>query len=169
MTTKAPASAALLAQAVGDVAPFLGSSNRPTPSLELTEDQAMLGAAAPDTTHAGTGDGVQLSLPSTSESWTELAVGPLGSTRRLVSFHLTALVISTLVRSASFSPKVGFGNYLLENLAPVERDGVRWAWILALRAAEIVIGARVWRRVRGAAKHDGGTSTRALSHSRSQS
>lgn len=154
MTSKAPASAALLAQAVGDVAPFLGSSNRPTPTRELSQDEAML-ARTEDTPMTPIEK-----VPNPRPSWTEVLAGPLGSTRRLVAFHLAALVLSTVVRSVAFSPHLGFGNYLLENLAPVERDGVRWPWIVAMRAAEIAAGAALWKRVRGEAKKDGGEVAR---------
>ncbi|GAA5992627.1 hypothetical protein JCM10908_002696 [Rhodotorula pacifica] len=147
MTTKAPASAALLAQAVGDVAPFLGagSSALATPTRELSTDPL---TAAPTTEEV-----VQLDLGPLS--WTELLAGPLGSTRRFLTFHSLALVLSTLIRSALFSTEIGFGSYLLENLAPVEREGVRWVYIVAMRAAELAAGALVWKRVRGAVKHDG--------------
>lgn len=153
MTTKAPASAALLAQAVGDVAPFLGagSSGVGTPTQELALDST----GGPETPAAP-----KLDMGPTS--WTELACGPLGSTRRFVTFHATALVLSTLIRSALFSTEVGFGSYLLENLAPVEREGVRWPWIVGMRAVELAAGALVWKRVRGAVKHDGGQSALLL-------
>lgn len=141
MTTKVPASAALLAQAVGDVAPFLGagsSSGLATPTQEL-EAPTQLDMGAPTTT-----------------TWTETFCGPLGSRRRFVSFHLVALAVSTVIRSCLFSTELGFGKYLLENLAPVEREGVRWLWIVGMRALELAAGALVWKRVRGAVKHDGG-------------
>ncbi len=120
MTTKAPASAALLAQAVGDVAPFLGagsSSGLATPTQELSEPNTQLDMGAP--------------------TWTETLCGPLGSRRRFVSFHLVALAVSTVIRSCLFSTELGFGKYLLENLAPVEREGVRWFWIVGMRALEL--------------------------------
>ena len=141
MTTKAPASAALFAQAVGDVAPFLGagsSSGLATPTQELSEPEA--------TTQLDMG----------APTWTETLCGPLGSRRRFVSFHLVALALSTAIRSCLFSTELGFGKYLLENLAPVEREGVRWFWIVGMRALELAAGALVWKRVRGAVKHDGG-------------
>ena len=144
MTTKAPASAALLAQAVGDVAPFLGtgsSSGLATPTQELQP-------------------GPTTQLDMGAPTWTETLCGPLGSRRRFVSFHLVALALSTAIRSCLFSTELGFGKYLLENLAPVEREGVRWFWIVGMRALELAAGALVWKRVRGAVKHDGGERAR---------
>ena len=48
------------------------------------------------------------------------------------------------------------GTYLGNNLGPVEREDVRWQYILAVRAWDIWLGTRIWQRVEGVAKRDGG-------------
>ena len=49
-----------------------------------------------------------------------------------------------------------FGSYLQQELAPVEREGVRWGWILAVRAFEMALGTWIWKRVDGLTRRDGG-------------
>ncbi|BGP44150.1 hypothetical protein JCM10449v2_008214 [Rhodotorula kratochvilovae] len=153
MALKAPAGAAALisqTQALGpDLAPFIGSgdsrqpsasaepSPEPEPVLPLGHSQELVPA---DRTPA--------------PSWKELLTGQDHSRRRLASFFLAALALSTLVRSACFS-QWAFGPYLLENLAPVERDTVRWKYIVANRAWEIALGAWVWRRLSGVVRGEG--------------
>ncbi|BGP28201.1 hypothetical protein JCM10295v2_007188 [Rhodotorula toruloides] len=151
MAHKTPATAALLAQSLGpDLAPLVGErsvSATPEPTSTagagaVTAEQAVASQAPILTSH---------DMPS---SWFETVFGQLGSYRRLASFHALALVIATGVRSLCFTRPV-FGNYLLDELAPVEREGVRWAWIVGTRAAELALGQWAWRRVRGLVKTDG--------------
>lgn len=58
------------------------------------------------------------------------------------------------------SPCRVLGTYLSKNLAPVERDGVRWGWILAVRAWDLFLGAWIWKQVQGATRRDGGELAR---------
>ncbi|SGY39267.1 BQ5605_C003g02186 [Microbotryum silenes-dioicae] len=55
---------------------------------------------------------------------------------------------------ACFHPVI-FGDYLAKNLAPVERDDVRWGYILLVRAYDLALGGYLWPRVDGLAKRDG--------------
>lgn len=48
-----------------------------------------------------------------------------------------------------------FGNYLMRNLGPLERERVGWSMILAVRAWDLALGGWVWSRIDGLAKRDG--------------
>lgn len=169
MSAKAPASAALLsqAQALGpDLAPFIQSGSlqpsaqgtpeppSATDSIALAQEGLPLGAS----TEVVPADHAVATL---SRSWTELVAGQVGSRRRFASFLVAALVVSTLVRSACFT-QAAFGPFLLDNLAPVERDTVRWKFIVANRAWEVTLGAWVWQRLSGVVRGEGGASRRAF-------
>ncbi|GAA6052544.1 hypothetical protein JCM3770_003235 [Rhodotorula araucariae] len=148
MALKAPAGAAALisqAQALGDLAPFVstGDSRQPSASAE-PEPVLPLGHSQ---------EIVPADLQPT-RSWKELVAGQDYSRRRLASFFVAALALSTLVRSACFS-QWAFGPYLLENLAPVERDTVRWKYIVVNRAWEIALGAWIWRKLSGLVRGEG--------------
>ncbi|KAJ8291354.1 hypothetical protein OF846_005384 [Rhodotorula toruloides] len=153
MAHKTPATAALLAQSLGpDLAPLVGErsvSATPEPAASSTGAEGAVTAEQAVAQQAPI-----LSSHSIPSSWFETVFGQLGSYRRQVSFHALALVVATVVRSLCFTRPV-FGGYLLEELAPVEREGVRWAWIVGTRAAEIALGQWAWRRVRGLVKTDG--------------
>ncbi|GJN94566.1 hypothetical protein Rhopal_007649-T1 [Rhodotorula paludigena] len=145
MAVKAPASAALLAQsqALGpDLSPLVSSvSRQPTASIEGSPEPALVATRTPT-------DAALALSPF------ELACGEAHSTRRLVSFCLAALALSTAVRAACFAQPV-FGKYLLENLAPVERDSVRWRYLVVNRAWETAAGAWVWHRINGVIRGEG--------------
>lgn len=49
-----------------------------------------------------------------------------------------------------------FGRQLVRDLGPVERDGVRWGWILATRFYDLALATWVWKRIDGAARKDAG-------------
>lgn len=146
MAVKAPASAALLAQsqALGpDLSPLVSSvSRQPTASIEGSPEPALVATRTPT-------DAALALSPF------ELACGEAHSTRRLVSFCLAALALSTAVRAACFAQPV-FGKYLLENLAPVERESVRWRYLVVNRAWETAAGAWVWHRINGVIRGEGG-------------
>ncbi|GAA5909087.1 hypothetical protein JCM8208_007427 [Rhodotorula glutinis] len=156
MAAKAPASAALLsqAQALGDLAPFLASSAQPSAqgspeptAVALAQDGLPLGASTdivPAEQH-----GIL-----TDKSYTELVAGPLGSRRRIATFIAAAFVVSTVVRAACFSD-YAFGPFLVENLAPVERDSVRWKYLGANRVWEVTLGTYIWRRLSGLFRGEG--------------
>lgn len=49
-----------------------------------------------------------------------------------------------------------FGNYLLRNLGPVERERVDWDYILGVRCVDLMLGSLIWKRVDGMTRKDGG-------------
>ncbi|GAA5887115.1 hypothetical protein JCM6882_009451 [Rhodosporidiobolus microsporus] len=147
MSLRPPASAALLAQTQSlgpDLAPFVAPPTRsPSPSP--------LPAASKELAPVPTDKVVEKEARS---SWKELVSGQDGSWRREATFWFVGMVVATVVRSACFHKSL-FGAYLLENLAPVERDNPKWKYILAVRAWEIAAGGWVWRRVRGGVRGEG--------------
>ncbi|GAA6009798.1 hypothetical protein JCM10207_002112 [Rhodosporidiobolus poonsookiae] len=143
MTTKAPASAALLAQSqfLGpDLAPLLAPPTR-EPSADV-ETPSAPSASSQEVVPAD-----KLIESGVRRSWKELATGEDGSWRREVGWWIGGMVVGTVVRSACFHPSL-FGTHLLSNLAPLERDDAKWKYILAVRAWEVAVGGYVWRRVR---------------------
>lgn len=110
--------------------------------MELVNEEQVVSLAADD---------------SLKPSWKETLLGVDGSARRLLSFYVLGWLVATAVRSAAFHP-LAFGGYLKQELAPVEREGVRWGWILAVRCWDLVLGAWIWKRVQGMTRSDGGPS-----------
>jgi len=164
MAAKAPASAALLsqAQALGDLAPFLASSAQP--SVQGTPEPSTAAALALAQAQEGLPLGASTDVvPAeehgilTDKSYMELVAGPLGSRRRIATFIAAAFLTSTLVRTACFSDRA-FGPFLVENLAPVERDSVRWKYLGANRVWEVTLGTYIWRRLSGLFRGEGGAS-----------
>lgn len=71
-------------------------------------------------------------------------------------FDSTDEMVLTLVVKLKCSV---FGTYLLENLGPVERETVRWGWILVVRAIDVTMGGWIWNLItplKLAKKGDGG-------------
>ncbi|GAA5858070.1 hypothetical protein JCM8547_005640 [Rhodosporidiobolus lusitaniae] len=152
MSQNKSTSAALLAEAqfLGpDLAPLLAPPTRET-TAEPTSPASS--SFVPGSTEVVPAD--KLIETGVKRSWKEIALGTDGSWRREISFWTAGFVVATVVRSACFDERV-FGSYLLENLAPVERENPKWQYILAVRAWEIAAGGYVWRRVKGGLKGDG--------------
>ncbi|KAL8277480.1 hypothetical protein RQP46_010110 [Phenoliferia psychrophenolica] len=84
----------------------------------------------------------------------EIVMGEEGSARRFVSWWTTAMVVATTVRVACFEPAI-FGNYLMKNLGPLERERVGWSFILAVRAYDLALGGWIWTNIDGLARRDG--------------
>ncbi|GAA5833427.1 hypothetical protein JCM11251_003492 [Rhodosporidiobolus azoricus] len=161
MSLRPPASAALLAQASSlgpDLAPLLAPPTR-EPTAEAETDPAL---TAQDLAQQGLPLGQSQEIVPADKlidegvvrSWKEVFTGEDASWRREATWWLSGFVVATVVRSACFHKSL-FGSYLLENLAPVERDNPTWKYILAVRAWEIAAGGWVWRRVRGGLKGEG--------------
>ncbi|KAI5474146.1 hypothetical protein MNV49_004143, partial [Pseudohyphozyma bogoriensis] len=93
-------------------------------------------------------------LETPKSAWKETFLGEEGTTRRAVSFFSVAFVVATAVRMAAFAPGI-FGKYLASTLGPVERESVKWSWILAVRALDLVQGIWVWSKVDGVTRKDG--------------
>ncbi|BGP21120.1 hypothetical protein JCM10213_008967 [Rhodosporidiobolus nylandii] len=153
MALKAPASAALVAQAASlgpDLAPFVAPSTRETsPSLSASGNPSVELGTSQEVVPAD-----KLIDEGVRPSWKEVFTGGDGEWRREVSFWIAAMLVGTVVRSACFHKGI-FGSYLLENLAPVERENPKWGWILATRAWEMAVGGWIWRRVKGGIKGEG--------------
>jgi hypothetical protein len=118
---------------------------------------------------------------SLAPSFKEIVAGTDGSVRRTITYYALGWLIATSVRVALFNPLCVtalsafpcawgaleltntlshehrlFGAYLIKELGPVERESVRWGWILAVRALDLALGAFVWKKVEGFARKDGG-------------
>ncbi|GAA6030694.1 hypothetical protein JCM8097_006276 [Rhodosporidiobolus ruineniae] len=158
MTLRAPASASLIAQSQSlgpDLAPFLASRD-PSPAPPAASSSS----TTQETSHAGLGASHEV-VPADKliecgvrRSWKEIFTGLDGDWRREVTYWLAAMATATVVRDACFRKGV-FGSYLLENLAPVERENPKWKYILAVRAWEMAVGGYIWRRVKGGIRGDG--------------
>ncbi|GAA5920369.1 hypothetical protein JCM1841_005592 [Sporobolomyces salmonicolor] len=160
MSLSQPSSASLLAQSLGarspstsDVEPLRDSSSPIAPVLSdhLGEDPALPVRSPPVEM---TPREIEIELLQPPKSWVEVLAGEQGSWRREISWIATAVVLQTVVRSVCFAKPI-FGAYFLANLAPLEREGVRWYWIVLVRFWEVVLGGWVWRRVRGDLRGDG--------------
>ncbi|GAA5981796.1 hypothetical protein JCM11641_007427 [Rhodosporidiobolus odoratus] len=155
MALKSPASAALLAQTQSlgpDLAPFVAAATR-EPATDVQADlDSTTSMPLGQSTEVVPAD--KLIEHGVKSSWKELLTGTDGSYRREVTYWFSAMVVGTVVRSACFHKGI-FGSYLLENLAPVERENPKWGWILAVRAWEIAVGGFVWRRVKGGVRGEG--------------
>ncbi|CEQ40755.1 SPOSA6832_02414 [Sporobolomyces salmonicolor] len=160
MSLSQPSSASLLAQSLGarspstsDVEPLRDSSSPIAPVLSdhPGEDPALPVRSPPVEM---TPREIEIELLQPPKSWVEVLAGEQGSWRREISWIATAVVLQTVVRSVCFAKPI-FGAYFLANLAPLEREGVRWYWIVLVRFWEVVLGGWVWRRVRGDLRGDG--------------
>ncbi|GAA5969702.1 hypothetical protein JCM21900_006893 [Sporobolomyces salmonicolor] len=160
MSLSQPTSASLLAQSLGarspsasDVEPLRDSSSPIAPVLSdhPGEDPALPVRSPPVEM---TPREIEIELLQPPKSWVEVLAGEQGSWRREISWIATAVVLQTVVRSVCFAKPI-FGAYFLANLAPLEREGVRWYWIVLVRFWEVVLGGWVWRRVRGDLRGDG--------------
>ncbi|GAA6015869.1 hypothetical protein JCM11491_007219 [Sporobolomyces phaffii] len=154
MSATAPAAASLLAQKFGQPDPLemAASDESPTSLLSgsMADDPALQSAAV---SNADPTRDVSLLGPPQS-SWMELAAGVEGSWRREVSWVVFSTIVMTLARNVCFDKRI-FGNYLLHNLAPIERDSVTWRWIFITRIWETSLVSFVWKRVRGGLKREG--------------
>ncbi|GAA5946799.1 hypothetical protein JCM3765_002020 [Sporobolomyces pararoseus] len=154
MANTAPAAASLLAQKYNQPDPLETAASNESPtsllSSSMAEDPALQSAAV---SNADTTRDVTVFEPPKS-SWMELATGLEGSWRREISWIVFSTVVMTLARNVCFDKRI-FGNYLLHNLAPIERDSVTWRWIFITRIWEMSLVSYVWKRVRGGLKREG--------------
>ncbi|GAA5872967.1 hypothetical protein JCM16303_006896 [Sporobolomyces ruberrimus] len=154
MSASAPAAASLLAQkyAQPDPLELAASDESPTSLLSssMAQDPALQSAAVSNADL--TRDVAALAPPQSS--WMELFAGVEGSWRREVSWIAFSTVLMTITRNICFDKRI-FGNYLLHNLAPIERDSVTWRWIFITRVWEMAVVSYVWKRVRGGLKREG--------------
>ncbi|KAM0747295.1 hypothetical protein T439DRAFT_329043, partial [Meredithblackwellia eburnea MCA 4105] len=88
--------------------------------------------------------------PSTFETY----AGVEWSSRRFLTWWIAAFGVATAARVACFEPAI-FGNYLLKNLGPLERDKVGYSTILGVRAWDLLVGGIAWRFVEGVTRKDG--------------
>ncbi|GAA5935350.1 uncharacterized protein JCM15063_001007 [Sporobolomyces koalae] len=154
MAQAAPAAASLLAQKYNQPDPLeLAASNESPTSLlstSMADDPALQSAAV---SNADLDRDVTKLAPPAS-SWKELALGVDAGWRRELSWIAFSTIVMTLTRNACFDKRV-FGDYLLHNLAPIERDSVTWRWIFITRIWEMCLVSYVWKRVRGGLKREG--------------
>ncbi|GAA5909475.1 uncharacterized protein JCM6883_003958 [Sporobolomyces salmoneus] len=154
MANTAPAAASLLAQKYGQPDPLETAASNESPTSILSSspgDDGALQSAAVSNADLGR-DVHALGVPQSS--WMELASGVEGSWRRELSWIVFSTIVMTFARNVCFDKRI-FGNYLLHNLAPIERDSVTWRWIFITRIWEMSLVSWVWKRVRGGLKKEG--------------
>ncbi|GAA5881814.1 hypothetical protein JCM1840_003886 [Sporobolomyces johnsonii] len=161
MSLSHPSSASLLAQSLGarspstsDVEPLRDSPSS-TPIAPILSAHPGADPALPVSPPVELSPKeIEIELLHPPKSPLELLAGEQASWRREITWIVAAVVLQTVIRSVCFTKPI-FGGYLLANLAPLEREGVRWYWIVLVRLWEVVLGGWVWRRVRGDLRGDG--------------